>query len=167
MARLHCILVIPVLFLLAGVKNHPANIGSPVFAVFTGTTPCGNMVRPLHDIPAQTDCAMIQWKLILYLNPDTHQPSSYTLSSTHHFAVKETNMYSQPGTSKETSGRWSWEKGSGANAQATVIRLNPTRQGKPVDLLQLNDRLLHVLDDNGNLAVGNPFWSYTLSRIDN
>jgi len=138
-----------------------------VYGVFAGTTPCGNVIRPLHAIPLQSECALVQWKLVLYIDRHTRLPVTYQLNSTNRYSVRETNLYSEPGTNHELKGRWSMSKTMKGNNEVTLFRLETADQGKPVILQQLGDRLLHVLSDDGNLMIGNPFFSYTLTRIDN
>ena len=139
--------------------------------LFTGTTPCSNIIRPLHKITAEADCIwnechciMVEWKLTLYTNPVTLKPTSYKLTSINRFSVKETNMYSQPGTKAESEGKWTIVRGTKTNPDALVYRLNPDKPAISVDMLKLSDNLLHVLDREGRLMIGNEFWSYTLNR---
>jgi hypothetical protein len=145
-----------------------------IFAVFAGTTPCNNMVRPIHQIPGEPDCemvkcncVMVEWKLIFYYDPLTKEPTEYKLSSINRFIVKETNMYSQPGTKAESQGKYAIIRGTTTNARAVLYRLNPDKPAIMLDLLKLNDSLLHIVDREGKLMIGNEFWSYTLNRVAN
>lgn len=145
---------------------------SVVLAIFAGTTPCSNVIRPLHKIPGESDCellecrcAMVEWKLTLYMNPVTKEPTDYKLSSINRFIVKGTNMYSQPGTKAESEGKYTIVRGSKTNPNAILYRLNPGKDGISIDFLKLSDNLLHILDHDGNLMIGNESWSYTLNRV--
>jgi hypothetical protein len=142
--------------------------------VFAGTTPCNNIIRPLHKITPEADCPikeclcfMVEWKLTLYKDPVTQEPTSYKLTGINRFSVKETNMYSQPGTKTESSGKWIIVRGTKTNPAATVYRLNPDKPEIALNLFKLNDNLLHILDHDGKLLVGNEFFSYTLSQVVN
>jgi hypothetical protein len=139
---------------------------------FTGTTPCSNIIRQLHNIPREPDCKwnecrcmMVEWKLTLYKHPITKEPTNYKLTSINRFVIKETNMSSEPGTKAESEGRWTIVRGTKKNPEAVVYRLNPGNPEISIDMLKLGDNLLHVLDDEGSLMIGNEFYSYTLNRV--
>jgi hypothetical protein len=132
--------------------------------ILVGTTPCGKMIRPLHKIPLQIDCALVEWKLTFYKDPVSGKPTTYKIFSINRFGVKVTNMYSEPGTKFETEGKWSIVRGTKTYPNAIIYRLNPGNSKTSIDFLKLSDNLFHILDHDGNLMVGNPFWSYTLSR---
>ena len=141
--------------------------------VFAGTTPCSNIIRPIHSIKNEPDCKvtecqcfMVEWQLTLYRNPDTQEPTHYKLTGINRFTVKETNLYSQPGTKSESTGKWAISKGTKTNPSAIVYKLNPDRPAISLSLLKLNDNLLHILDHEGRLLIGNEFYSYTLNRVE-
>jgi hypothetical protein len=142
--------------------------------VFAGTTPCSNIIRPLHKIAEEADCKLndchclvVEWKLTLYTNAVTQEPAGYKLTGLNRFGVKETNMLSQPGTKSESEGKWSIVRGTKSNPAAVVYMLNPGKPGIAIDMLKLSDSLLHILDGEGKLMIGNEFWSYTLNRVAN
>lgn len=152
----------------------PSIITKDSAIVFVGTTPCGNIIRPLHKIKPEPDCAlkececiMVEWKLTFYQDPVTHEPIRYTLTSINRFNVKETNMYSQPGTMSESEGEWAITRGTKTNPNAVLYQLNPGKPGIALSLIKLSDDLLHVVDQDDRLMIGNEFWSYTLSRMTN
>ena len=141
---------------------------------FAGTTPCSNIIRPLHNIPKEPDCQlndchciMVEWRLTLYSDPVSGKPSTYRLTSTNRITVKETNMYSEPGTKSERSGNWSITKGTKSNPDAVVYQLNADNAAITVRFLRLSDNLLHILDADDRLMIGNEFFSYTLNRVAN
>ncbi|HMF71327.1 MAG TPA: hypothetical protein VK616_07615 [Flavitalea sp.] len=143
-------------------------------AFFAGTTPCNNIIRPLNKIAPEADCAwnechcfMVEWKLTLYSDPLTRKPTSYKLISINRFTVRETNMYSQPGTKTESEGKWAIIHGSKTNPEAIVYQLNPDKPEISLSFLKLSDNLLHIVDQDGRLMIGNEFWSYSLNRAPN
>jgi hypothetical protein len=140
--------------------------------LFAGTTPCSNVIRPLHKIAPEPDCAlkdchcmMVEWKLTLYVDPVTQKPTTYKLTGINRFSEKETNQYSQPGTKTTSEGKWTIVRGTTSNPNATLYQLNPDKPALTLSLLKLHDNLLHVLDQEGRLMIGNEFFSYTLNRI--
>jgi hypothetical protein len=153
---------------------NPSTTGKDSAILFVGTTPCGNIIRPLHKINPEPDCdlkecrcIMVEWKLTLYQNPFTQKPGRYKLTSINRFSVKETNMYSQPGTRTESEGEWTIIQGTKTNPNAVLYQLNPGKPEITLSFIKLSDDLLHVVDHEGRLMIGNEFWSYTLSRVAN
>ena len=152
-------------------RSNPSKDSSIVFA---GTTPCGNVIRTINKINPETDCPseeckciMVEWELTLYVDADTNEPTRYKLKGINRHIVKETNMYSEPGIKSEAEGRWAIVRGTKTNPDAIYYQLNPGKPGMELSLLKLSDNLLHIVDQNEKLMIGNEFFSYTLSRISN
>ena len=135
--------------------------------VFVGTTPCGQMIRPMHKVSQEADCALVKWTLTLYQDPVTLNPTTYKLSSINRFIVKGTNMYSEPGTKSETEGKWTIVRGTKTNPNSIVYRLESDKPETSISFLTLSDKLIHLLDNDGRLMIGNESFSYTLSRVAN
>lgn len=135
--------------------------------VFVGTTPCGQMIRPIHKVSQETDCALVKWTLTLYQDPVTLKPTTYKLSSINRFIEKGTNMYSEPGTKSETEGKWTMVRGTKTNPNAIVYRLESDKPGISISFRKISDKLIHLLDNDGKLMIGNESFSYTLSRVAN
>jgi hypothetical protein len=135
--------------------------------IFTGTTPCGQFIRPLHNVSREGDCALVQWRLTLHLDPVSLKPATYKLSSINRFIVEGTNTYSEPGTKIETEGKWTIVHGTKTNPNVIVYRLESDKPEKSIGFLKLSDSLIHLLDSDGKLMIGNDSFSYTLSRIAN
>ena len=140
--------------------------------VFAGTTPCGNVIRPLHKIGPEPDCQLkdckcfvVEWELTLYMDATTKEPTRYKLTGINRHTVKETNMYSEPGIKTEAEGRWAIVRGTKTNPDAVFYQLNPDKPGMDLSFLKLNGNLLHIVDQNKKLMIGNEFHSYTLNRV--
>jgi len=140
---------------------------SPVQMVFVGTTPCGQMIRPMHKVSQEADCALVKWTLTLYQDPVILKPTTYKLSSVNRFIVKGTNMYSEPGTKSETEGKWTIVQGTKTNPNSIVYRLESDKPETSIRFLKLSDKLIHLLDNDGRLMIGNESFSYTLNRVSN
>ena len=137
---------------------------SSVQMVFVGTTPCGQTIRPIHKVSQDADCALVKWTLTLYQDPVTLNSTTYKLSSVNRFIVKGTNMYSEPGTKTETEGKWTITKGTKTNPNSIVYRLESDKPEITISFLKLSDKLIHLLDIEEKLMIGNESFSYTLSR---
>ena len=110
---------------------------------------------------------MVEWELTLYLDADTKEPTRYKLKGINRHIVKETNMYSEPGIKSEAEGKCAIVRGTKTNPGAIFYQLNPGKPGMELRFLKLSDRLLHIVDENEKLMIGNEFHSYTLNRVSN
>ena len=152
----------------------PPDHSKDSFMVFAGTTPCGNLIRPIHKINPEPDCPlneckcmMVEWQLTLYVDANIKEPTRYKLNGISRYTVKETNMYSEPGIKSDAEGKWAIVRGTKTNPNAIFYQLNPDKPGMHLKFLKLSDSLLHIVDQNEKLMIGNEFFSYTLSRISN
>ena len=169
-------IIVAFLITMIGCNNAPdrSNSYKDSFIVFAGTTPCGNVIRPIHKINPEPDCPlkeckcmMVEWELTLYMDANTKEPTSYKLKGINRYTVKETNMYSEPGIKSEAEGRWAIVRGTKTNPDAIFYQLNPDKPGMDLSFLKLSDSLLHIVDENKKLMIGNEFFSYTLNRVSN
>ena len=135
--------------------------------IFVGTTPCGQMIRPIHKVSQEADCALVKWTLTLYQDPVTLKPTTYKLSAINRFIVKGNNQYSEPGTKSEAEGKWTIVQGTKTNPNSIVYRLESDKPETSISFLKISDKLIHLLNNEGRLMIGNEFFSYTLNRIAN
>ena len=162
--------LVSVLFALLLFKGQPAVplpapiTGSPTKEVFAGTTPCGQLIRSLHNIAANKDCALVAWELTLLRDPVTQQPAGFRLVGSSRYTLPDNN-YSQPGAKTEATGKWTIVKGTGAFSGSFIYQLTPDKKSTPLRFVKLSDDLLHLLDEQGHYMRGDPFQSYTLNRI--
>ena len=145
----------------------PVPTGSPIRGVFEGITPCSHLTRPLPQIPADTNCEQMIWKFILYQDPDTGTPTTYTLNSAYGVPQQGTPGLAGGGTAIVMEGRWAIVTGTKIDPDAVVYQLNPDNPQTAVSFLKMNEDILHVLNSDTILMVGNGSWSYTLNRTDN
>ena len=129
--------------------------------VFVGSTPCGEAIRRLLDIPEVEKSELIEWELSLFDSAPTDSVGSYELR--YRFGKTRPN---QPGLDadadrRERRGTWKMESGIPRRPGGAIVTLDGG-----VSLLRVSDTVLHLLEANGSLMVGNGGWSYTLSRRD-
>lgn len=150
----------------------PAVTPSPVathssgFGVFEGITPCSPLTRALPQIPADTNCEQMIWKLRLDQDPQTGMPTSYALESAYGLPLQGTNALVGGGTPIVMEGKWVIRFGTKSDPDAVVYQLNPDHPRTSVSFLKISDDVLHVLDSDRALLLGNAAWSYTLNRTD-
>jgi hypothetical protein len=145
----------------------PVPDGPSLHGVFEGITPCSSLTRPLPQIPADSNCEQMIWKIILYQDPVTSAPTIYTLHSAYGVPQQGTNGLAGGGTSITMEGSWAVLTGTKLDPDAVVYQLNPDTPQTAVSFLKLDADILHVLSSDKTLLVGNGAWSYTLNRTDN
>lgn len=115
---------------------------------YTGSTPAGIVVKTFLGIPLPDSIDFIRWKLVL-------NDKRYTLHCNYGIGKANTDGFINGGKITELNGDVKREKDS-------YLLQNGT---KTLKLAELNDDLLHLLDTENSLLVGNGGWSYTLNSI--
>lgn len=149
-------------FLVMSPVTPPAPTGSSAPAVFVGTSPCADFVKPLLKIPLDANCDRIKWNLTLDRDLNTGTPTTYKLTSEYGFHV-DNRTYEIRGTSVG-EGKWAIVRGAKANPDAMVFQLNSDKPQISISFLKVDQNILHLLDRDGSLVVGNAAQSFTLSR---
>ena len=144
----------------------PVVAGPELHGRFEGITPCSALARPLPKIPADTDCEQMIWNLTLYQDPGTRAPTTYRLKSAYGLPKQNTNDLVGGGTPVEMEGTWTITTGTRTDPDAVVYQINPDDPQTRVSFLKVSDDLLHVLNSDKSLLVGNGAWSYTLNRME-
>jgi len=129
------------------------SVASPNAGVFSATSPCGEFAKSFLRIPAGEKCDRIKWQISLY------ESGKYLLKREWGFHVDNRTYLPKDTTSIE--GVWKTVKG-GTN-YPVVIQLDV---GKPssISFALVDQNILHVLDGDNKLAIGDSGASYTLSR---
>ncbi len=126
---------------------------SPNVGVFAGTSPCAGFAKPFLAIPAGENCDRIKWELSL------HDSGKYVLRREWGYHV-DNRTYLPKG---QTNIEGDWKTAKGGNGTPVLIQLeNDERNSLAFALVDQN--VLHLLDANQNLAIGDSGASYTLSR---
>jgi hypothetical protein len=142
-------------------------LGPALYGVFQANTPCSAEARPLSQIPVDAECEQMKWNLVLYQDPATNSPTTYNLTSSYGISKPNTNDLIEGGTSIVMEGNWTITTGTKTDPNATVYQLNADDPQTTVSFLRVSDDMLHVLNSEKALLVGNGAWSYTLNRMDN
>ena len=145
----------------------PSPAGSALHSVFEGITPCSAQTRPLPKIPVDTDCELMIWKIFFYQDARTRLPTTYTLESIYGVSQPNNPGPAGGGTAISMEGNWSIAKGTKPNPEADVYQLYDEDSQIAVSLIKMSEDILHVLNRDQTLMLGNAAWSYTLNRTDN
>jgi hypothetical protein len=127
-----------------------------VFGEYSGSSPCGEGVRQFLPIPEEAELPLV-WQLSLY-DTKTAAPATYALRCEFRLPASTQGEKAAPKI-LEKRGAMSLSQGTKSNPQATVYELEGA-----FSLLKLNADVLHLLNRDRSLMVGNGGWSYTLYR---
>jgi len=115
---------------------------------YTGSTPADPVVRSFLGISLQDSVDFIRWKLTLH---DNH----YSLNCNYGIGKPNTNGFINGGEKLALS--------SALNKEKNIYKLSSGN--KILNVVELNTDLLHLLDAQYHLLVGNGGWSYTLNNL--
>ncbi len=116
--------------------------------IYTASTPAAPVIRSFLEIPVTDSIDFIRWKL-------TFLDNRYNLHCNYGIGKANTNGFQNGGKSIELSGELRKEQ--------NFYRLQ--NQHKTLALAELNADLLHLLETDNSLLVGNGGWSYTLNNV--
>ena len=118
--------------------------------IFDGRTPCLNFA--LGDkLRITNDCLKLKWRLTLFRDSKTNEPTIYKLEST----MNRRNTI---------EGKWTITKGIKNNFEAIIYQLNPDRPDESISFLVGDENVLFFLDRDYRLLTGNEDFSFTLNR---
>jgi hypothetical protein len=115
---------------------------------YTGSTPAAPLVRTFLGIPLTDSVDFIRWNL-------TFTDGKYTLNCNYGIGKPNTNGFYDGGKKIEISGAFKKE-------QSNYLLQNGNQILK---LAELNNNLLHILNDNNSLMIGNGGFSYMLNNM--
>lgn len=115
-------------------------------SVFVGCTPANHVIKSFLRIPFADSVDFIRWKITL-------QDEKYNLQCNYGIGKPNTNGFMSGGKRIEWDGPFKKE-GNYYHLQA---------EGRQLSVFLLNPDLIHFVDENKNLLVGNGGWSYTLN----
>ena len=115
---------------------------------YTGSTPAAPPVRTFLEIPLTDSIDFIRWNLTL-------TDSKYTLNCNYGIGKPNTNGFYEGGKKIEISGAFKKKKNNYLLQNGNQI----------LKLAELNNNLLHILNDNNSLMIGNGGFSYILNNM--
>lgn len=127
--------------------RHAATPADSLLGVFEGRTPCGPIAADFTGFRSP-NCEKIKWRLTLYRNPASGNPATYVFK----------------GSRAARQGPWRAERVQGCGRGRAVYRLDYDTPAKLLELLSVDDRVLLLLDRDGEVIPGDASWSYALSR---
>lgn len=116
--------------------------------IYTASTPAAPVIRSFLEIPVTDSIDFIRWKLTILDN-------SYKLQCNYGIGKANTNGFQNGGKKIELVGELKKER------NYYLLR----NEQKTLALAELNADLLHLLDADKSLLIGNGGWSYTLNNV--
>src|SRR5687767_12647328 len=144
--------------------SQPSESATTTFGIFAGTSLCADVSRPLLNIPFAAQCDRTKWNLTLYLDPVTHAPTTYKLSSEYGYHIDNRTLVMKGSNVRE--GEWSIDRGTLSDRYATVYQLDPAKPQMTISFQKLDPNIIHLLDRHRRLVTGDAAQSFTLSRTD-
>jgi hypothetical protein len=155
-ARIAAVALVLVAAATAGMTRAEWRVTAPIpahdsvaVAVYEGRTPCGAIANEFTGFPAQ-NCEKIKWQLTFFRDARTGSPSAF--------------LYE--GTRTSRRGTWRILRGTPFDADAQVYQLTPLPGGRSLSLLNVDDKVLLLLDGELRPVAGDASWSYAFNRTD-
>ncbi len=115
---------------------------------YTASTPAGQAVRDFLGISRPDSIDFIRWYITIRDNKEFNLSCSYGIS--------------KPNTNGFIDEKKIELKGS-VNFRDKILTLSCS--GRILSILVLNDNVLHLINNDGSMMVGNGGWSYTLNAM--
>jgi hypothetical protein len=137
----------PFLYILLVISCANGNEKNVNEKIYIGSTPADPVIKSFLGIPLSDSIDFIRWKIIL-------RDKRYQLQCNYGIGKANTNGFINGGLKIESSGENRIEKNYYQFRNGT----------KTLKAVALNADLLHLLNADNSLLVGNGGWSYTLSN---
>lgn len=118
--------------------------------IFDGRTPCDDFTRQFN-LPVSNQCIKLKWKLTLFRDVQTNEPTTFTLNSTFNRAAT-------------IEGKWRIVKEIKGSSEAIIYQIDLAELGETLSFLVGDENVLFFLDKKNQLLTGNSDFSFTLNR---
>jgi hypothetical protein len=136
-----------------------------VMAEFVGTSPCDTLPREfVGGIPVTAPCHCITWELTFFTNQSARMPATYKLVASYGLPGRNDPNQIEDGPRVEQQGTWKMLKGMKTNSRALVYRITADKSESSLSFVKVGENLLHFLNPDTTLMIGNAGWSYTLNK---
>ncbi|HTD65823.1 MAG TPA: hypothetical protein VK846_04745 [Candidatus Limnocylindria bacterium] len=138
-----------------------------VAAEFVGSTPGGTRVQEfLGGLASTALCHSVTWQVTLFTNQPTGRPSTFSLTALYHVPMRSNPNRSEDGPKVAWRGTWEILPNVKSGPGQVIYRLTAGESKRSLSFVKVSDGLLHLLNPDGSLAVGNGGESFTLNRAD-
>lgn len=130
-----------------------------VLGIFEGTSPCNAEASAFLQIPINSRCDEVKWRLTLYTD-ESSSPTIFKLEREYGYYPDNFSTKSMGKISIE--GKWKIEKATKSNSSVLVYQLQSGN--RYISFQMLDENLLHLLNSDKSLVIGNDAHSFTLSK---
>ena len=130
---------------------------------FVASTPCTSGTKPLPGM-ADEKCELMMWKLQL-VSGSQNRPGTYILDCDYGLPLQGTKRLINGGKHLHREGKWTVVNGAKTIPLATIYRLDPDQPKASVSFIKLSDDVIHLLDSDMQLMIGNGGGGYTLNKV--
>lgn len=135
---------------------------SKPFAVYVGTSPCGNILKPFLGVANEPECEFAKWTMTLYPQK-ANAPALVKL--VYRYGIGRPNTSGFMDEKRAVfEGHWTTQKGTRLKPDATVYQITVHHLDKNLLFVKLSDNAIHLLDSQRNLMIGHAGHSYTFSK---
>jgi hypothetical protein len=138
-----------------------ATLASDESGVFVGGSPCGEAIRRVLGISTDEKCDLIMWTLTLHEDPSTHAPLRYELRCKYGPTTQGRPGVARGAKTLRREGAVNISLGIESRPEVTVYDLDGG-----LSLFRAGANVLHMINPDRTLMIGNGGWSYSLSRED-
>jgi hypothetical protein len=134
---------------------------------FVGSTLGDALPREfLGGLATNAPCHCITWHITLSANDKAAVSGMYNLTALYQVPTRSNTNRSEPGPKVAAKGTWEILKGTTSRPEVVIYRFTSEKSQRSLSFLKVSEDLLHLLNSDGSLMVGNGGWSYTLNRAD-
>lgn len=126
-----------------------------------GSTPGGDLIKSILNIPSETKVDFIRWNLNLKHSEGNKQ--TFILDLNYGVGNPNTPGFINGGEQKSISGEYIITKEKG-KINGEIFHLRSVNLPTKILIVKLNDNLYHLLTPGKELMPGTGGWSYTLNR---
>jgi hypothetical protein len=158
-----------VALLTLGCAHRGVNDGAQnsVAAEFVGSTPGGARVQEfLGGLAATAVCHSVTWQMTLFTNQVAKRPFTFSLTARYHVPTASNPNRSEDGSTVTWRGTWEILPAAKPGPGTAIYKITATESKRALSFAKLSDGLLHLLNPDGSLAIGNAGESFTLNRAD-
>jgi hypothetical protein len=138
-----------------------------IAAEFVGSTPGGARVQEfLGGLASTAVCHSVTWRITLFTNQPSGRSSTFSLTALYHVPTRSNPNRSEDGPKVAWRGTWETLPGAKSGLGDSIYRLTAGESKRSLSFVKVGHALLHLLNPDGSLAVGNGGESFTLNRAD-
>jgi len=137
-----------------------------VLGEFVGTTPDDTRSRAfVGGLAPDKPCHCITWHVAFMVDSETQQPAGYTVTASYGLPGKNDPNQIEDGPTVKLTGKWEYAAhGTNAAPASKAYRMHGPNGAGSLALARVSEHLIHFLEDDQSLKLGNSGWSYTLNR---